>query len=158
MSRFFVKEVTDVSDVGTGYDSLGEFIGARTPYGKKTKLPAFGALSLNAALDLTDASQPAAVPIPAVYGSNKIVVESGLHKDHHAENPAVAKTEKKLLGELELDDMKKLMHWNFNGVDHQVTKAIRIWYTYEADDPENPGATKTVGTFLLLGFVGNGHP
>lgn len=136
---------------GRDYDSVGKFLAYRSPYGDDTTFPQFSAPDI---FTQTDARPDVAIKIPPGAMDNRLVVETGLHKDRFRDDRAVFKMDE----ELSEEERKQLIHWDFNGVDYQITKAIRIWYTYETENPKKPGTMMTVGAFLLVGFVGNGQP
>jgi hypothetical protein len=66
-----------------------------------------------------------------------------------------------MVEDLNVEDTAKLEHWPVEGVDHVITKSVRIWYTYEVpaytDADGKPHPARTVGSWLLVGYVGNGH-
>ncbi|MGE3271893.1 MAG: hypothetical protein AB7P40_24275 [Chloroflexota bacterium] len=145
--------------------ALGKLILAHMPYGRPVPDPPLPQLPTAAAPippSATDAAQTK--KIPDEYLTHNIVSVYGAYDDNNVERPFIPRPFVNnrdlwaVLAKFAPERAKRLMSWKIDGADHQVTKAIRIWYTYEregaAGTPEDP---KTVGAWLVIGYVGNGH-
>jgi len=142
------------------YPELADLIKKQLPYGDAVTLPPLGTLGILDMLD-TDVSELKTKIMTAFYEDNHVVARTGLHEtetaaDHKGFKPS---------DDFTFAERMKLLHWRFGNVDYDVTKAIRIWYNYGAvDDAGQPiidpatGEQRQVGTFLLIGYVGNGQP
>lgn len=137
--------------------ALGEFILDHLPYGSKVTFPPLPPASDPLPLPDTDAN--AAVKIPQhLYATDKVIKVSGFYPTNTAANevrmnPFVDGTN--MVAALSAQDVARLEHWTIDGVSHQITKTMRIWFTY--DRPAEDGPPTTVGSWLLVGYVGNGH-
>jgi len=139
------------------YDLLGPFVSQQSPYGNDAVLPPLDDPDV---LDMTD--ETFAVKISKMlYDDNHVVVRTGLHETDTADHHQTFKPS----SDFTIPERDKLLPWRFGGRDYTVTKAIRIWYNYKAEnadgtpviDPDT-GQQRIVGTFLLVGYVGNGQP
>ena len=95
--------------------------------------------------------------IPPRYKDQHVVQLDGLYPEltsAHPLKPEYLVTNGDLM---EFDTKGELLYWEMNDAYHQVTKAMRIWYTYTATEPTMGGDTE-VGTFIIVGYVGNGQP
>ena len=140
---------------------LGKYILDQLPYGAAVTFPPLPPPAPSAAVTKTTSGVR---EIPATYGTTVEVDVEGLYKDNTAAKPFKMENfvpNDALVGLVKAfrpAQLNRLMHWTIDGASHQVTKSIRIWYTYERKDaagtPEDP---KTVGAWLVIGYVGNGH-
>jgi len=132
---------------------LGRYILGQLPYGKTTSFPA----------PIGDANTPAIVPIPGQYRATEPETVSGLYPLATAEAPYIRAPFVGLPGMLSAlspEHLAEIETWQMDGVSHMITKAIRIWYTYQIPD-DSPGAAagamRNVGAWLLVGYLGDGH-
>lgn len=159
---------------------LGKFILDHLPYGARINFPSLppvpaggGIAALDATLQATDAAMPEGVRIPKRYKTDKIVDMDGLYPAETAAAP-LAPMNFVTNGQLmDWDEDGKLLYWEMNDSYHQITKAVRIWYTYTvpsyqrtddqgrplmiAEDQPDMAPEQTFGTWLLFGYVGDGH-
>ena len=159
---------------------LGKFILDHLPYGARINFPPLPPVptqgtmaALEATLQATDAAMPEGVRIPKRYKTDKIVDMDGLYPAETAAAP-LAPMNFVSNGELmDFDEDGQLLYWEMNDSYHQITKAVRIWYTYtvpsyeKTDKEGKPVLTaeskpkvveeRTFGTWLLFGYVGDGH-
>jgi len=146
------------------YGDLALFIERELPYSTTTTIPNCSDPNI---LQLDDRNFPTRIDTN-LYDDNHIVIRTGLHEtDTAAHHPAF-----KPSSDFTLPERDKLIPWRFGGRDYTVTKAVRIWYNYGAENAAGqpidaqgrvvgtPGAgpQRQVGTFLLIGYVGNGQP
>jgi len=152
-----------ISLPGATYASLGDFIGAQSPYGAGA-LPDFQNANI---LTTTDAGSAKQMKLP-LYAPNNVVQVYGISEANNAGNLVTFMPEAALIASLTPAEKLREMRWTIrdDAVDaatgnpheetHLVTKAIRVWYTYKTKDAS--GNDIDVGTFLLIGFVGHGQP
>jgi len=152
--------------LGATYTALGNYIGVQSPYGSRVALPSFEEPGV---LLQTDAGATKQMD-RNLYLNGESVKLYGISAGNNAGAPVQFMAEQALLASLQGDEPQKVMHWETNEVvngqrrteSHLVTKAMRVWYTYQTEVPDenNPGQTKVidVGTFLLIGYVGHGQP
>jgi len=139
------------------YDALGQLIHDESPYGSDTGLPALDDPDVD---EMDDRNAAVKIRVD-LYRDNHVLLRSGLHRDNDAAHPSGFKPN----ADLTQDEMREVLYWTSEGVEYPVTKTLRIWYTYKAVDAEgNPvidpetKQQRVVGTFLLVGYVGNGQP
>jgi hypothetical protein len=141
---------------GSDYRALGRFIIDQSPYGRDYTYPQLDAPDI---FEQTDEGPHVLIKIPlAMFGDNHVVTRRGLHEKADADHPVKFIRDEDLEQHYPPEELKKVMHWEYDGREHRVLKALRIWYTYQTPDENKPGTTKPIGAFLLVGFVGNGQP
>lgn len=133
---------------------LGKFILDQLPYGAEVAFPA----------DIGQSPTSEIVTILPGYSEEDAGVQeiemSGLYGDATAVNPYKPVGSVPSNGKIADDDLRAkgaLRYWEMNGAHHQVTKAMRIWYTYQVPEMMENGRPAVRGTWLLVGYVGNGH-
>ena len=135
---------------------LGKFILDQLPYGAMVSFPP----------PLGAASTSAVVAIPDSYGTDAEIDKGGLYAQNTAAAPFQMYpviTQEGLVAAVKQFDatlLDKIEHWTIGGASHQVTRSIRIWYTYTIPAATVEGKAypeRTVGAWLVIGYVGNGH-
>lgn len=153
---------------------LGNFILDNLPYSGNVHFPVLppaptgGEFHLSSADEAqlpTHASLPDGLKIPPRYHTDKVVDMDGLYPGLSGAAPL--KPEYFVSnGQLQdWDEDGKLLYWEMNGDYHQVTKAMRVWYTYTVpahsvtgpDGKQVAVSARSYGTWLVLGYVGDGH-
>ena len=151
---------------GADYAALGALIQAELPYGTQIRLPR---LEGDDVFGQDDAN--ALVKIGAMrYPDNHVVRRQGLHEANTAAGPIKFKPNK----EFTPAEREQLIPVNIPDKDgtnvlYEFTKVLRVWYTFKTKKPvidEATGLTTgeftnedmDVGTFLIVGYVGNGQP
>ncbi|MCC7367390.1 MAG: hypothetical protein IT306_03145 [Chloroflexi bacterium] len=141
---------------------LGQFILDQLPYSAEVAFPALEVPSP----DPFPNPLPSPAPVPAVapkgYHAKAPVEIDGAYAESNADRPFLTTTfvSGGSVADWDLGDngRGKLKYWETNDAYHQVTKSMRIWYTYTSPNLKNPdGTPKVVGSWLLIGYVGNGH-
>jgi hypothetical protein len=138
------------------YAQLARLIQEQLPYSQVTHLPRLQGTDI---WDLTDdhALRPISGP-DSDYYDNHVVRRQGLHEKNTAGEPNMFKPNTEFTD----DEKAKLINVNIPDKDgrdavYELTKVLRIWYTYRAFDPAI-NAERDIGTFLIIGYVGNGQP
>ena len=165
------KEMTAVKeeDLPKLACALGAYILSQLPYGAKLAFPheiGFGTANTSASIGI-----PNGFHAKDANGKDVTVETDGLFKENHAGDPYL--TDKfPTDGAIAVQDMEEggeLKYWEMKGAYHTVTKALRIWYTYEVQTETSPtdptpktltdenGKPKVAGTWLLIGYTGDGH-
>lgn len=152
--------------------ALGNYILDNVPYSANVHFPTLPPAPTGGTLELppdpplpTDESLPDGLKIPPRYQTENVVDMDGFYPGLSAAGPVQPQYFVSNGQLMEWDEDGKMLYWEMNGAYHQVTKAIRIWYTYTVPAYEGPGLDgkpvslpeRTFGTWLVLGYVGDGH-
>jgi hypothetical protein len=127
---------------------LGELILDELPYGKAIAFPP----------PVGTAPTTEFVPVPPGYKTDGPIDKDGLYVENDANTPFIPvgfPTNGNIADYDIMEGHGDLNYWEMNGTYHQVTKAMRIWYTYKQTN--TAGQSRIVGTWLLIGYVGDGH-
>lgn len=138
---------------GSTYEELGAFIGKHTPYGTQRTLPQL--------VGDAETFDP--------YNEDRSAADQGtgnLHQEGNLKDPddyvaicgwlakfprADGTTFSGRDANMTPADKDQCLHWRLGGTEYQITKAIRIPYTYI-----RAGDGKTVTASILIGYNGNG--
>lgn len=138
--------------------ALGNLILDQLPYGADLYFPAD--LTLPSTLPLPTEpgpSDPPSVTIPPGYKAVRPVERDGFYETNTAANPyrPIGQPTNGQIADLDIMNQGELKYWEMKDSPHQITKAIRIWYTYV--ETNAAGLTRPRGTWLMIGYSGNGH-
>jgi hypothetical protein len=154
---------------------LGKFILDNVPYSGNFHFPTLPPAPTGGTFELppsppappppTHGSMPDGLKIPPRYQTENVVDMDGLYPGLSAAVPLKPQYFASNGQMMDWDVDGKMLYWEMGDAYHQITKAIRVWYTYTVPAYEGPGPDgahvslpeRTFGTWLVLGYVGDGH-